>query len=609
MKKAFLLTIVSLMMATALWAESGRDCYTAIPIGKDPNFSYDVPIASELSPKSVWFSAWTFDLPLSVYFAPANGEDDPAPEVEMDFTCKPGVYTDSILCSLFCKNGGSSGIEFEMPHRPSLSKTTKDGVFMYYLSLGKKYRDLLLQMGISYNLEVYVKVTFKCKGVLKLAPDDFFTNCMDGPKFMRFGDTVKVVPLDKERHVIVPYVQWQDDSIRYIWEGEKSCYVTVASECDYDPTKGGDDERILDILPLKAGKDTVKVTSKAIRDYVQFADNQAGMFFAKCYAQSAGVLKIERVPMAPPKRGATVLRYDKQSLLTEHDTALFAIPKSWIKDTIQFITPTHHVFRMYLSTNPEFTAETAERIYQFDPFADGHKQGIFPQELEALWNKTSDNYLYVHFDCSEGTYVTPSIWKPSECVQKAHLISGDTLLTVPREDGTIYRFYYPKWSRGNMHLLLTQNGGKCLMVISGKCVILASTSDPDKITYRNLSPNVEMIIKSEVMQDETWVNAIDEEGYFYVRFNSTMSGGAKVKITSDAPAETDPTYPSSTIQIACEGTQVIVSVSVAQHITVFNAASEVQDEWDAEIGVPHVFNLSAGSYILQGEKEKITIKL
>ena len=86
------------------------------------------------------------------------------------------------------------------------TKILDDGTFVYYLSLGKDYRDLLLQMGISYNLEVFVKVTYKSNGKIAMAPDDMFTNCMDGAKFMHLGDTVRVAAKDKERHVIVPYV-------------------------------------------------------------------------------------------------------------------------------------------------------------------------------------------------------------------------------------------------------------------------------------------------------------------------------------------------------------------------------------------------------------------
>ena len=112
MRKLFFSLVLLVVGLAANAANEGAICSKAIPLGND--FRETITGA-----KTVWYVANTFDLPLTVYFAPEN-ESDPAPEVEMDFTCTPGVYTDSILCSLFCKNGGSSGIDFGLPHKPTL---------------------------------------------------------------------------------------------------------------------------------------------------------------------------------------------------------------------------------------------------------------------------------------------------------------------------------------------------------------------------------------------------------------------------------------------------------------------------------------------------------
>ena len=70
--------------------KDGSTCYKAIPITKD----FQVEITSS---QTVWYTAGTFDLPLAVYFIPQN-ESDPAPEVEMDFSCTSRVYSDPIIC-------------------------------------------------------------------------------------------------------------------------------------------------------------------------------------------------------------------------------------------------------------------------------------------------------------------------------------------------------------------------------------------------------------------------------------------------------------------------------------------------------------------------------
>ena len=102
------LSLLLLLMGMMLYAQDpdGKTCATAIPLGKD----YQKQV---LNGQEIWYSAWTFDLPLSVYFAPEHGSADPAPIVAMDFSCTSGFYEDSILCSLFCKTSGASGISFQ----------------------------------------------------------------------------------------------------------------------------------------------------------------------------------------------------------------------------------------------------------------------------------------------------------------------------------------------------------------------------------------------------------------------------------------------------------------------------------------------------------------
>ena len=57
------------MCAPTRAALPGTTCSTAIPLGKD----YSNTITGSF-PKDVWYTAWTFDLPLSVYFVPDAGQ-------------------------------------------------------------------------------------------------------------------------------------------------------------------------------------------------------------------------------------------------------------------------------------------------------------------------------------------------------------------------------------------------------------------------------------------------------------------------------------------------------------------------------------------------------
>ena len=96
MKRLHTILCICVLLLTCVQAHAQQDgstCYRAIPLGDN----YQINI---LYPQTVWYSAWTYDLPLSVYFIPEN-ESDPEPEVMMDFGCTPGIYADPIICLLF----------------------------------------------------------------------------------------------------------------------------------------------------------------------------------------------------------------------------------------------------------------------------------------------------------------------------------------------------------------------------------------------------------------------------------------------------------------------------------------------------------------------------
>ena len=584
----FLLGLVSNMQA-----QSGATCQEAIPLGKD--------FKKEISgPQTVWYTAWTFDLPLAVYFMPAN-ETDPAPEVEMDFSCTTGVYKDSILCSLFCPGN----VQIDMPYKPKLKTDHIDGKLVYYIAMGKEYRDLLLKTGISYNVEVFVKVTYHSAGTMSIAPDNMFASCMDGARFMHLDDSVRFKAKEKQKHVIVPYVQWQHDSIYYIWKGNASVKLQVGSECEFDPT---DDMEEVVLQRLKINpNDTVKVASEKISHYVHFEDNEAGMFFAKCYSNEEGMLIVKKVPQAPPRGGATLLQYDKRVAIGANDTnALYAIPQSWDTATL-FTTPTDHIFRMYISTEPEFYLKDAFASYQFLASDKGHWLGLFQEEMKTLWEKTTEQYLYVRFECTARTTLLPEIWNPSECLNTTLIPKGSTKLNIERSGygSKYYRFYYNDWRNGNMKFQWKLKSNACSTYIGDTCLFIASSSDDHVVIYKKIAKNSTWEVPREDVAQ--WAERVDPDGYLYILFESDVAG--EMVVSTDAPDETDPVYPRVTVNVACEdgnpGT-IIVAVSEAQHITI-NGIGGVAEEWDAKPGETKTISLQSGSYMLQGENEQLII--
>lgn len=586
----------------------GTTCATAIPMGSD----YSAQVQNG---QSIWYSAWTFDLPLTVTFAPAHGASDPAPLVEMDFSCTTGVYEDSILCSLFCATSGSSGISFDLPHKPQLkSKTLDNGTFVYYLALGKSYRDLLLQVGIDYNVQVYVKVTYKSAGTISLAPDNLFSNCVDGAKFMHFGDTVQVAASDANRHVIVPYVQWQEDTIRYVWNGTTPCRIVIGNSCDFDPSAGdaalSENENVIDFFDLQPGGSKT-VSADLLYDYVHNAayPNEAGMYFAKFYSVAPGTAQVVKVPRALPRGNATLLKYDQTYPLNANDAALFAIPRSWNKD-VKFDTPTAHVFKMQIATDPDFQGNHFLGEYMYERVEDGHWRGILGTELVNLWKKTSDQYLYIRFICSEATTVTPSEWVASTCVkstQTIYIAKMDTTFRITRNSSFRYRATYAQMLGGDLTVSFSSTN-TCNVFIATDCNITTSPTAANVLATGSVNSSRSKTFTADNIA--SWSPRVDEEGYVYFRFNCTYTGTYYITISSTAPEEKDPVYPAMTVSVSCdEAGNAVVRVSEDQHITILQGTTE-RKSFDAVVGQTYtISDLPAGTYVLRGKNDEIELKL
>ena len=563
-----------------------------------------------------WYSAMTFDLPLSVAFVPTDGESAPAPEVEMDFSCISGYYEDSILCSLFCRTSGSGGLDIKMPYKQALTRGQKDGHFAYTLSLGKRYRDLLLQMGISSNLTVYVKVKYTCTGILTMEPDAF-NNCMDGPKFIHIGDTVNVAAKDSDRHVIIPYAQWQEDTIIYSWDGASPCQLTVANTCDFSPFTATSD--VIQFEQVPAGG-SLKTYANHIYEWVHDDEfpNQAGMYFAKFYSESPGEMKITKARQAPPAGDAIMLRYDRIYALNANETQIFAIPRSWDKN-VKFSTPTAHLFTMQISKTAQFDEADILKTYPFERTVTGRWTGVTASDLSSFWNQIplSQHYLYIRFICTEATTVMPELWAVSECYTKtkSNVIAPGDSKTITKGSQhqtptTIYRLAYADWVGGDMEIKFSLSD-PCEIYIADTCGMNINKADaPYWLKYAGETSSDESLI-IPAAEIASWADRIDGEGCFYVCFYSgARSGTRRITLTTNAPEEKDPVYPATSVSVVCddEGNKY-VRVKENQPIVILQG-TDVKMSFDAVAGEPHSLSgLPAGTYTLRGQNDEIVLKL
>jgi hypothetical protein len=361
---------------------------------------------------------------------------------------------------------------------------------------------------------------------------------------------------------------------------------------------------MVDFFEMQPG-DTTCYTAEQIKNYAEFENAQAGMYYGKFYSTGTGVLKVERIPVAPPDGGAILLEYGKTVSINADDTQLFALSKDTV--SLRFDSPTDYILRMYVGATADFTPETALATYQYAVYEGGHTLMLTADELAALWAKTSGKYLYVRFATNAATTVTPDIWYPSECAKKWNNLPQGNLSIKRIASGRVYyKIVYSEWKGGDITIKETK-GNLVDVYVEDTCGF--ETSDTH-LYNGNIKRRGTLTIPAETVN--AWAEHVDDEGNLYILF--APSSNTTITISSTAPEEQDPEppLPSATIHVACiseSNANIQISVSTAQQLTITNATGMVVQQWNATTAAPQKIMLNAGTYTLKGANEQITIVL
>ena len=525
MKKLFS-TLFVVLFATSMMAQTGLTCEDPIPVDK----SYTAHVNAD---DELWYTASTWDLPLHVYFSPDVENSVWGPEVQIDFTCNYGDYShdqklDSVL-NILKVLGVTMPVEF------LCDKVVRDGKVEWDLSIDERYRDQLTEYGLTHDIQAFVKVYFPEGGEIRLTPDPTFQDCMENSHYAKLSDTIDIAANDSNKMIVLPYSEWKDEDVRFVWVGEQPARVWVAEdECHFTPVDAS--------VYVKAKYDLDANTNKVLTpaDMQAAIDNWigAGVFYGKVLSEAPGKLVIERIPLGAIQGDAILLKHGESVQLQANDNRVFCFPKTW-KST-EFLANTQYLMAMHVSNTPEFEPGDANVISKYAFSKDGNKRELqlSKGDITALGVSATDDYLYVRFVCNQSTQLTPSLWNVSSCVDNTILIqSGEKIAVNSSSEKLVYRMNYEYWAGYNFTTTWDVNT-TFSAYIAHTCGFV--TTDPSilkTIVLNRRRPSLE-ITSSDV---DAWATGLDEEGHLYLRLVSSESGNAI--FTSAKPAETDPENP------------------------------------------------------------------
>ena len=531
-------TLFAVVFATSMLAQSGLTCEDPIPV--DSNYVGTVPAAG-----AYWYTAGTYDLPLKVHFKPYNTSSSLSPEVIVDFTCIPGYYADQKLDSVI---NGVSSFGVELPIEFMCDRVLVDGNIEYDLYIDRKYREQLAECGITYNVQALVKVNFFDAGEISLRPDTAFISCINNSEYVNLGDTIDILPNDSTRAFVFPYSEWKKDSVRFVWIGENSASVWLASDdCEFVPSLTSvsvwDNFQVSSTNVYKMYPDQIK---DAINNH-----NGGGLFYGKVVSGSQGKLVVEKIPMAAAQGGAILMEYGKAVKVAANDSnALYCFPRTW--KATQFVANTNYVVSMYASNVPDFNISDKNLLGVYFYSLEGRErvQELSDLDMYVLTDNVLDDFIYVRFKCSEDMVVTPYQWSASYCEGNSKLIIPNKPFDVLKSSkNDIYRLRYADWVDYDITIDWYGNG-KVPVYIADTCSF-ALTSSNSRIVLKpvpTISRNGSYTISSTTI--EGWMSRVDANGYLYVRFDPSSNG--ELTFLTDKPEEKDPEPLSHCVSISSE---------------------------------------------------------
>ena len=212
--KRFFISFVVVLMSSMLMAQTpdGLTCETAIPVNK--SYEGKVPQAG-----TYYYRASTYDLPLTCYFYP-DATITQTPTIEVDFSCTPGQYDDPNLDFMIqSASGWGVNVPIKFTFARSFDEFNRE---LYSLSINESYREIMTLFNITYDIEVFVKVNAPCGGDVRMTPDTTFRSCVESSEWLNLPDTIMAGVQHEMDSYVLPFADWQNDSIRFRWTGKET---------------------------------------------------------------------------------------------------------------------------------------------------------------------------------------------------------------------------------------------------------------------------------------------------------------------------------------------------------------------------------------------------
>ncbi len=608
----FSLLVVALCGSVVLKATepAGSSCDNPIQLTAE----YDATITE---PGIYWFSSWTYDLPVKVYYIPTDATVNQPLKAYVDFTCTPGVYDDPNLVEL---TNLADGWGYAMPLEFVANATEIDGKPAYELTVEDTYRELMRQFDITYNVEAKVQVEIPAAGKIQLAPDSAFRQCIESSHWLQLPDTIHLTPAMSDSVFVMPVTDWKNDSIRMIWTGtEQPLSIWLGSTCDFELTN--EDPNVIDYLMLFPDREEYQeigyynymdLSSVDLQELIK-EFGEGGLYYVKLVSAEKADFIIDYKQMSEDMARAIPMELDKPVSVAAEDTAqYYYFRKNWDMYSVQWTADTQDTITAYFGTTPTFAilANDSHYVgkYTFYPQGDKSQLSLSSRELTNMTANAEMDFLFVRFDAPQETEITPSLWNVGNCViNSVEILPNDSLTLLANRPADVYRIDYAKWSKGD--ITISWDGFSYVRTYLGDtCSFNLASSNAHVLNYKVLQ-------KIDTMQiTKDWLlglsDRVDADGFLYFRFNTSGVGELRTAQTIVQGPSTGIDSPEKmNFMVKCVDGELCVLTYKTQTFRLYNAIGVLVSSWEQNSQDEHFMQIpSEGVYILEGENYVVRIR-
>ena len=547
MKTKLFYSFVALFVASvSIFAQTpdGLTCETAIPVGN--NFEASIPSAG-----TYYYSASTYDLPLTCYFYPETPIDQ-APKIYVDFTCNSGVYDDPNIVELL---DAGTGWGIALPMIFTFTDEYDQDYNKYYsLTISEFYRELMAQFNITYDVKAFVKLEVSGAGKVTLTPDETFKSCVENSTWLTLPSSISTQTNMESGVCVLPLADWKNDSIQFRWTGTASpVSIWIGETCDFKLTTTGDSAAIAQfVLEPNAGNDEniYSMTKQEISNFIsQYA--LGGIYYIKALAAENAELVFEKKPMSPEMQKAIPLQLNQTASVVANATdQVYYFPIEWEENSMYWNFATIANVTAYFSNNVTFEASSDDpsvfATYQVPLVESERVLKLSSNQMSSICSNAKGDHVFVKFITNTRTTLTPSLWSAGYCASKTNELYLNQMASLQRSaTSTAWRVNIEEWAQQDVKLFWRGNGA-IKMYLADTCAGFTLSANNQHVKYysevkvaTNGTRDTLTITKSEL---ENLVQYADGDGYLYFRFNNRNTGN--MEIFADIPEPVIPT-PSS----------------------------------------------------------------